>query len=422
MGDTRGEPSPSPGTVPGVTQSLDHDVQREMAVVTAILYGSGGVLVGVAAALARWPDASNVGLAVVVALAGVAALGILVLDRLTTLSIAVFGGSALIGSVVVAAAVVAGGPASAAAYGVFYVYVAAFSAYYYPRWLAAIEIAAAAAAYGAALWIVAAPHAVATWLVVVAASSIGGGLVGVLGNRARHTLEQERHVLERLREVDAMKDVFLRSVSHELRTPLTIVSGFAQLLERHGDELDPERRRVVTERLSVATQRLADLLTSLLDLGEMAQGLAALSPQDVELDELVRSRVRRIDDSSHRIELATEPVRLTADGDRIGRVVDALLDNAVRHTPPGTPIAVSVSRESDLAVITVDDHGPGIPDDLREVVLEPFTHGPTDGDRPSPGTGNGLAFASHVVGMHGGELRVEARPGGGARFRIHLPR
>ncbi|HEX5950332.1 MAG TPA: ATP-binding protein, partial [Actinomycetota bacterium] len=105
---------------------------------------------------------------------------------------------------------------------------------------------------------------------------------------------------------------------------------------------------------------------------------------------------------------------------KVERIVENLLANAARHTPPASRVWVTVRRKDDGVLLTVDDEGDGVPTDLREAVFEPFRQGPGPSEH-SPGVGVGLSLVARFAELHGGSAWVEDRPGRGASFRVYLP-
>lgn len=118
---------------------------------------------------------------------------------------------------------------------------------------------------------------------------------------------------------------------------------------------------------------------------------------------------------------APEPAVVAGDADRLRQVVDNLLVNAVRHTPPGTPIEVELRHDGDFAVIGVRDHGPGIPPEERSRIFEPFYRSDPSRSRATGGEGLGLAIVETIVRAHGGRVGVEGSEGEGARFWVRIP-
>jgi PAS domain S-box-containing protein len=243
--------------------------------------------------------------------------------------------------------------------------------------------------------------------------------------RAEEDLERalqiERQATERLRALDELKNTFLHAVSHELRTPLAAVLGFALTLERQEVKLPEAERMDIVHRLAVNARKLEQLLSDLLDLDRLDRGI--LEPRRKPTD--VASLVRRVVEGSE--VLGTRPVRVEAqlvvaqlDGPKVERIVENLLVNAARHTPPDCTIWVKVVPDDGGVLITVEDQGAGVPEDLRETIFEPFRQGP-GAPAHSPGVGIGLSLVARFAGLHGGRAWVEERPGGGASFKVFLP-
>lgn len=236
----------------------------------------------------------------------------------------------------------------------------------------------------------------------------------------REAYERERQAAERLRSVDVMKDAFLSAVSHELRTPLSVVLGFATTLQQNDLLLDADDRKIMLDRLAANANKLHQLLADLLDLDRTARGI--LEPQRSALDvaELVLRVTEEAELQGHPLSVEAEPVLLDVDGPKVERIVENLVTNAAKYTPDGTPVRVIVKKQDDGVLIAVEDHGPGIPEALKEAVFEPFQRGP-DAPRQATGTGIGLSLVARFAELHGGRAWVEDRPGGGSSFRVFLP-
>ena len=234
-------------------------------------------------------------------------------------------------------------------------------------------------------------------------------------------LEVEREATSRLRTLDEMKDTFLQAVSHDLRTPLAAILGLAITLERDDVGLEVEERRRLAGRIEHNARRLERLVTNLLDLDRLSRGVLTPSFEPTDVGELVERMVADADPSlPDRVAVATEPVVVPVDPPKIERIVENLLVNAAKHTPPGTPVHVSVTATPEGVLIAVEDEGGGVPDDLKEKIFEEFRQG-TDAPQASPGVGVGLTLVRRFAEMHHGRAWVEEREGGGASFRVFLP-
>jgi signal transduction histidine kinase len=212
----------------------------------------------------------------------------------------------------------------------------------------------------------------------------------------------------------------LSAVSHELRTPLTSVVGFALTLKERWQGLDDARRDETIRHLAEQSLKLERLLTDLLDLDRLRYGRAQLALERVDVGELV-ARVAAAHTANGRVvDVRGAPVVAEVDPAKVERIVENLLANALKHTPPGTTVSVTVSGNGDGVVIRVADDGPGIPDADKASVFELFTRG-SSAPSHAPGTGIGLALVAQFAGLHGGDVRVEDNARGGATFTVHLP-
>jgi signal transduction histidine kinase len=231
----------------------------------------------------------------------------------------------------------------------------------------------------------------------------------------------------RLRELDELKSDFLGNVSHELRTPLAAIKGFVDnLLDGVKGPL-PEPQRHYLVRMKDNVERLARMVSDLLDLTRIEAGKLDIVPQALhtetaclEATESLRPLARERD-----IGLTVEAEGcppLWADPDKLHQVLTNLLSNAVKFSRAGGRVTVRAeSGPPDMVRVAVQDSGPGIPPGERERVFDKFYQvGRVDGERPS-GTGLGLTIARHLVDLHGGRIWVEDGAGGGCAFVVLLP-
>ncbi|MGH2725179.1 MAG: ATP-binding protein [Actinomycetota bacterium] len=237
----------------------------------------------------------------------------------------------------------------------------------------------------------------------------------------RGAYDREREAAQRLRLLDEMKNAFLTAVSHELRTPLASVLGYALTLEREEVNLPAEERAAMLGRLAANARKLDRFLSNLLDVDRLSRGIVEPHRQPVDLGNLVREIAEDVDLNGRAVKLDVEPAMAEVDGPKVERIVENLLVNVGRHTPGDAAVWVRVTNEEDGVLISVEDEGPGVPDELKDRVFEPFESGPSAHSH-SPGTGIGLSLVSRFAELHGGRAWVEDRPGGGASFRVFLPR
>ncbi len=239
--------------------------------------------------------------------------------------------------------------------------------------------------------------------------------------RLMQALDTEKEATSRLRALHEMQNSFLQAVSHDLRTPLTSILGNALTLERGDSNLDPEDRKDLLRRMAANARKLHRLLTDLLDIDRMSRGIVEPNREDVNLTQLAATVIQECRTDTHPIELTAEdPVLAKVDAAQTERIIENLVTNATRYTPEGTPIWVSAEPWGAGVLLKVDDAGPGIREDLKTTIFEPFRQGEENVSH-SPGVGIGLSLVARFAELHGGRAWVEDRDGGGSSFRVYLP-
>jgi K+-sensing histidine kinase KdpD len=236
----------------------------------------------------------------------------------------------------------------------------------------------------------------------------------------------EQAVVRELEAADRIKSDLLETVSHELRSPLTTILGALTTLAAHDGRLSSEDRADLLEMSSRQGQRLRRLIEQLLLAAQLDRAALAAPVGDlVELVELTRQAVMDAEDrhAGRKIHVSTTgPVPVRADPAALTQILDNLLDNACKYSPEGRPVKVSVLRNRSLAVVAVEDSGPGVPRHDRERIFERFSRVDEREDVRS-GVGLGLYIARQLARGQGGEVLVgEVRSdSGGARFELRLP-
>jgi PAS domain S-box-containing protein len=236
----------------------------------------------------------------------------------------------------------------------------------------------------------------------------------------REAFDREREAARHLRELDELKTGFLQAVSHDLRTPLTTILGVALTLERDEGRISQEDAQDLLRRAAKNARKLHRLVDDLLDIERISHGVSAPARRPVDLRETIANAVDGMPTEGRGLELRVPAGTASLDGPKVERIVENLVSNALRYTPPGTPIWIDVSRTAEGVLVVVEDAGPGVPEALRESIFEPFRQGKELVDH-SPGVGIGLAVVDRFARLHGGRAWVEERPGGGASFRVLLP-
>jgi PAS domain S-box-containing protein len=236
----------------------------------------------------------------------------------------------------------------------------------------------------------------------------------------QRAMDSERLSVERLRELDQMKNTFLTAVSHDLRTPLAAVLGSALTLQRLRATLTDDEQVGLIDAVAANADRLKRMLEDLLDLGRLTRGVLEPVRSPTDLRELV---CRVVDDSGamedHVVHIEVERLVVNVDALKVERIVDNLLANAARHTLPGTEVWVSARLVADGVLIVVEDAGEGISKEGQEHIFEPFQQLDPRAEH-APGVGIGLAIVAKFAELHGGRAWVQDRKGGGASFRVFL--
>ncbi|MEA2557604.1 MAG: two-component system, OmpR family, sensor histidine kinase KdpD, partial [Actinomycetota bacterium] len=239
-----------------------------------------------------------------------------------------------------------------------------------------------------------------------------------LAAATRLALQRERDGLARLKELDALKTTFLHAVSHDLRTPLTSILGLAATLERQDLDFPREEARELAHRIVRNARRLHRLVSDLLDFERLEKGMLGAEQTSTDVGALVRSVAKDVELRDHRLHMEITPVTASLDPVKVERIVDNLLENAIKHTPAGTEIWLRLGTDADGVLLSVEDSGGGVPVAEREAIFAAFSR---TSDPNTPGTGIGLALVRTFAELHGGRAWVEGRPGGGAAFRVSLP-
>jgi two-component system sensor histidine kinase KdpD len=239
----------------------------------------------------------------------------------------------------------------------------------------------------------------------------------------RVRLAAEAHSAQLKMETEQLRNTLLSAISHDLRTPLAAIVGASSSLVRDNDKLDNHARRELGQAIYDEAVRMAGLANNLLDLARLEAGAVVLNRQWQPLEEVVGGALAgmstRMGNHPVSVKLPHDLPLVEIDSMLIERVFANLLENAVKYTPPGTPIEISAAADRNEMLVTVSDHGHGIPVGEEKRIFEKLHRVATEGSQG--GAGLGLTICLSIVEAHGGRIWADNLPTGGAAFHFTLP-
>jgi len=247
--------------------------------------------------------------------------------------------------------------------------------------------------------------------------------VGRLGLALNAMLERLEQAFAQRKASEERLRQFLADASHELRTPLASIRGYAELF-RMGATRDEAETLTAMRRIEDESKRMGVLVEDLLTLARLDEA-PAFARAPVDLAVLARDAVEDAHAMAPERSIgldAPDAAVISGDSHRLRQVLANLLRNALVHTPPGTPIEVSVAQDEQTVTVTVRDHGPGLPDTAPERLFDRFWRAEGGRERGKAGAGLGLSIVGTVVDAHGGRVSAGNAEGGGARFAVALPK
>ena len=230
---------------------------------------------------------------------------------------------------------------------------------------------------------------------------------------------------ERLRELEDLRDNLVHMIVHDMRTPLAAIRGLMDLLIGLEGPTLSEKANVYVARAHDTTESLLEMVNSLLDVSRMEAGKLVLHLEPCDLAAIAREAVQKAESLKGRRRLIRDvpdgPVGFIGDPGLIPRVLQNLVGNALKFTPDGGEIRVTVEPQGDRIRVAVCDNGPGIPPEYREKIFEKFGQAGGDAHKRKNSTGLGLTFCKLAVEAHGGSIGVDSVVGQGSTFWFVLP-
>ena len=229
---------------------------------------------------------------------------------------------------------------------------------------------------------------------------------------------------ERLEELDRMKSEFLSTAAHELRTPLTSIVGFSEILLKR--QLDDERKNRFLKIINEESVSLAGLINDLLDLSRIESGRGfKIKKAPTYVRKIILENVdlfkSQTDKHTFKVNLPSDLVKIELDKDKIDQVMENLLSNALKFSPEGGEVNITLKKADKLVKISVTDTGMGIPEKDLPHIFEKFHRVDAASTQAIGGTGLGLSIVKYIIESHGGKISVESEVGKGSTFSFTLP-
>lgn len=250
-----------------------------------------------------------------------------------------------------------------------------------------------------------------------------GVIVGGLVATARKERARAETAAGRERQARQERDRLIATISHDLATPLSVLGGTLQMTKRFGAHPETELPRLLS-RLERATSSVTSLVRMLADVQALEQGRFALDLAPRDLRDVVLPVAEMLADFSERhpvvVETPATPVMLMADAERLQRVVENLVNNAIKYSPAGGAVRISITAEDGYAVLAVQDEGIGISAEALPWIFQPSYRAP-EALGTAPGLGLGLSIASQIVTQHRGTMEARSAEPRGTMVTVRLP-
>lgn len=243
------------------------------------------------------------------------------------------------------------------------------------------------------------------------------------------TVEQQEHMIDRLRELDRLKTEFVSMVSHDLRSPMATIAGFADTLRLNWDAFTDDHKREILERISRSTSHLSRLVENVLQVSQIESGKLTYDIQAMDIVQLVYRVVGENTQPIHgvtagsKIDVSVPDLVPLVRGDEIRQwqIITNLVTNALKFSAEGESVEIQVTPKSTHVHISVTDHGPGIKPEDMDKLFKKFIRLEQPEGMKVKGTGLGLYICKSMVEAQGGEIWVESQPGAGSTFTYTVP-
>ena len=246
-----------------------------------------------------------------------------------------------------------------------------------------------------------------------------------LGTIFQRMSERIIHQVNQLEHQDSARRELIANVSHDLRTPLASLQGYLEVLSRKDDQLTEADRKKYVDVALRQSERLHKLISELFELSTLESRGTTLQFEPFSMTELIQDVTQKyhLDASAKQLllnsSIPNEPAFVSADIGLIQRVLENLIENAIKYTPPGGEIDISLLKSEEYVATHIDDSGQGIPKEDLPHIFKRFYR--VDKHRSEDGTGLGLAIAKRILQLHNSSIDVASRPDAGTRFSFQLP-
>jgi two-component system sensor histidine kinase KdpD len=224
-------------------------------------------------------------------------------------------------------------------------------------------------------------------------------------------------------EAERLRNSLLSSISHDLRTPLATIVGSSSTLAENDSALNPQDRQVLSRAIYDEAQRMTSLVNNILDMARLDAGAAQMNRDWHTMEDIIGTAItrlqRQLEGRNVTVHLPKDLPLVCVDPVMIEQVIVNLLENALRYTPPNSPISISADSAPFTVTVSIADRGPGIPKGMEEQLFEKFYR--VHRESAQSGVGLGLAICRAIVEAHGGWIRAHNRGNGGAVFSFMLP-